>query len=232
MEKEELGDKLKVVKDFIIQDVDSRIKTKEALNHYAYYIMIIIVSIIVIFVPPLLLGAIKGDVGFAFPSTVAGWVLWSLLNGSMSLANIAILSLFKMQAKKNVKDHPKYKEACQILDNVQNKKVLYIPRSPKKMNMQDYIKKVVCILITTLGSSIAITSLMLSFDIYTLISTLLSTVITIVLSWNAMMKDEVYWTNEYLFYAKYVEDNINKANESLQEPVKEESIIEGEEEHA
>lgn len=216
-------------KEFIIQDVDSRIRTKEALNHYAYYIMILIVSVVVILVPPILLGAIHGDVGFAFPTTIAGWVLWCLINGSQSIANIAILALFKMQAKKNCATHPKYIEACEILDSVQNKKLLFVPRSPKKMNTQDYSKKAICILISTLGSSIAVTSLMLSFDVYTLISTLLSTLITVILSWNAMMKDEVYWTEEYLLYAKYMQEQIigSKTEEEIaEEPIEEENLEE------
>lgn len=190
-----------------VKTVDERVATKEKVSHYAYYIMIGMVSVLATFVPPLLLGAVNGDVGLNFPTTVEGWILWAIVNTSTAIANISILILFKLQAKKNCLNHPNYIQACYILDELNNNKVIFIPRSPSKMNRDEYIKKIICILVTTLGSFIAITSLMLSFDIYTLMSTLLSVIITVILSWNAMLNNEQYWTEEYLLYAKWLEQN-------------------------
>lgn len=220
---------LEKIKKVIAPDFDTRLETKQKLSTNAYYIMILLVSVLAIFIPPLLMGSVKGDVSIAFPKTLEGWILWLILNISSAVANICIFVLFKVQAKKNCKKHDNFIKAEEILDRVQNRKQLYIPRSPKKMNMQDYTTKIVFIVLGTVMSFLTVTSLMLSFDVYSLISTLLSTVITIVMSWFTMLNNEEYWTQEYLMYAKYIEEQM--LEESLKTAEKEESIIEGENEN-
>lgn len=223
------------LKGILLNDVDSRVAMKEKVNQYAYYVMIILVAILTVFVPPLLLGAVSGDLILNFPKTASGWIVWSIINLSTSVANVSILIFFKLQAKKNCLNHPNYLEACDILAKIANRNVQYIPRSPARMNSDDYIKKVVSIIVFTLSSFIAITSIVISFDINVLMSTLISMVVTIVISWSCMLANEEYWTNEYLMYAKYMQEKIAeqaKVRESLKEPENEESnIIEGENEN-
>lgn len=214
------------MKKILVVDYDARVKAKEVVNQYAYYLMIAIISILATFIPPLLLGAIGGEISLNFPSTVDGWVLWVMINGSTALANISLLILFKLQAKKNSKGNENYLKACLILEKLNDEKVLHIPRSPEKKNRQDYSKKIVFIVLGTLGSFIAVTSLILNFDIYTLISTLISVTITIVLSWFTMLDDEEYWTNEFLLYAKYKEQQVKELEKSREST---EEVEEGEE---
>lgn len=73
------------------------------------------------------------------------------------------------------------------------------------MNFTDYSKKIICIVIATVTSSVTLTSLILSFDWLTLLSCLVSIIITLCVSWITMLNNEVYWTEEYLLYAELVE---------------------------
>lgn len=218
------------VKDLLVTNVEERVAKKEAMNQYAYYIMIAIIALLATFVPPLIIGGIKGDFGLVFPETVSGWIVWAILQTASITANISILVFFKLQAKKNSLKHPNYIKACEILDRIAKRKRVYIPRSPGKMNTQDYTKKVIFITLFTLASFIAVSSIIITFDILSLISTLLSMMATLVLSWSCMLNNEEYWTREYLMYAEYVEEQM--LEESLKTAEKEESIIEGEKENA
>lgn len=220
------------LKSMFLDDVDSRMHMKEKVNEYAYYIMIVLVAILTVFVPPLLLGAISGDFALNFPSNTAGWIVWVITNISVAIANISILVFFKLQAKKNCKNHPNFIEANERLSKISSKKINFVPRSPAKMNSEEYIHKVATIIVFTLASFVAVTSIVISFDINVLISTLISMITTLVISWSSMLKNEEYWTNEYLMYAKYIEEKI-KAQESLKEHENEESNeLEGEHENA
>lgn len=203
-----------------MMDKSSTILLKESINKYAYYIMILLIALLAVFVPPLCLGAISGDFGFAFPDTPSAWVVWGIINGSSIIANISILVLFKLQAKKNCLEHPNYIKATKILDEVSKVNRVYIPRSPSRMDIDDYVKKVIFIILFTLGSFIAISNLIISFDILTLISTLISMITTLVVSWTSMINNEEYWTKEYLMYAEYMQE------ESLKTAEKEESMKE------
>lgn len=207
-------------------EVDKRLEIKETVDKYAYYIMIILIALLAVFVPPLCLGAISGDFSLAFPTTLSAWIVWGIVNGSSIIANISILVLFKLQAKKNCLEHPNYIKATEMLDELSRIKQLYIPRSPAQMDIEEYVKKVVFIILFTLGSFIAISNLIISFDILTLISTLISMLTTLIVSWTSMLNNEEYWTKEYLNYAVYV--NTKMQEESLKTAEKEESMKEKE----
>lgn len=80
------------------------------------------------------------------------------------------------------------------------------------MNFIDYAKKIICIVIATVTSSVTLTSLILSFDWLTLLSCLVSIIITLCVSWITMLNNEVYWTEEYLLYAEMVEKKTKVAS--------------------
>lgn len=207
-----------------MNSIDKRIELKESINKYAYYIMILLIALLAVFVPPLCLGAISGDFSLAFPTTPGAWVVWGIINGSSIIANISILVLFKLQAKKNCLEHPNYIKATEILDEVSQIQQVYIPRSPGQMDIEEYVKKVIFIILFTLGSFIAISNLIISFDILTLISTLISIITTLIVSWTSMLNNEEYWTKEYLMYANYIKNKT--LEESLKTAEKEESMKE------
>ena len=190
------------VKKILAPDVESRRSVREGINNYAYVAIICIISLISIVVPPLINGCLSGDISLAFPHTVEGWILWVLLNGGMAVCNISLLILFNLQARKNSMKNENYIKANEILNKLAGKKDVFIPRSPAKMRLQVYSKKVIMILLSTLASSVVLTSIVVSFDWLTLLSCILSVLISLCVSWISMLNMEQYWTEEYLIYAQ------------------------------
>lgn len=86
------------------------------------------------------------------------------MNISTAIANISLLVLFKLQAKKNARSNDNFKKANEILNKLAGRKEVFIPRSPARMNTMDYTKKVIAIVVSTFTASITLTSLILSFD--------------------------------------------------------------------
>jgi hypothetical protein len=118
-----------------------------------------------------------------------------------------------MQAKRNVRDNENFKKANDIVRSLIKDKYVYTPRSPSKMNRQEYIKKGVFVVLATLSSFLVISSIIINFDVVTLISTLLSASIALALSWITMLNNEEYWTEEYLLWAQSVKDKFQKEDQ-------------------
>lgn len=205
MENENSNNKFDQLKGLIAPDVESRKATRKVINDYAYYVMIALVSLLVVFIPPLVYGSVTGDLQTAFPQTPLAWVLWGILNASTGIGNVSILVFFKLQAKKNSANHPNYIKANEILSRISGNKETFIPRSPEQMNTKEYTTKVACILLSTVCSFVAIASLVINFSLMNLLSTLVSVIIAVIMSWTTMLKNEEYWTEEYLLYAQMKE---------------------------
>ena len=92
------------------------------------------------------------------------------------------------------------------------------------MNAADYTTKIVFIVLSTLSSFMVISSIIISFDVVTLISTVLSAVVALCFSWVTMLNNEEYWTGEYLLYAEMLKKkmeekpNDNNQRNGLAEP--------------
>lgn len=80
------------------------------------------------------------------------------------------------------------------------------------MNSKEYITKSITIIVTTIASTVAISSLIIGFDFVTFISCCVSTITAIIFGWTTMLKNETYWTDEYLQYALYVTNQEDKNN--------------------
>ena len=206
------------LKDAIAPNVEARKELTKKMNDAAYFIIIGLISLLVVFIPPLFMGCLSSDIGLAFPKNLEGWILWGIMNGSTAIANISILVLFKLQAKKNCRNDPNFKRGNEILNRLAGKKEVFIPRSPAKMDSEDYILKVIAVTVTTLTASITLTSLILSFDWMTLLSCLVSTIVTLCISWVTMINNEIYWTEEYVLYAEMIEkqESLREAKEENQ----------------
>lgn len=214
------------IKKLVTPNVDDRKEIRVKLNDAAYFIIIGLISMLAVFIPPLFMGCLSSDIGLAFPKNTAGWILWCVLNISTAVANICLLVLFKLQAKKNARKDPNFIRANEIMNKLAGQKEVFVPRSPLKMNATDYTRKVVCIVISTFTASITLTSLILSFDWMTLLSCLVSIIVTLCISWVTMINNEIYWTEEYLLYAEMVqkkhEEESAKINEEIQQEPQEE----------
>lgn len=198
------------MKDILSPSVESRKELSRKINDVAYLVMIGLITLVVIFIPPFFTGCLQSDIGMVFPKTMEGWVLWGIMNGSTAIANMSILVLFKLQAKKNCREEPNFKRANEILNRLAGKKEVFIPRSPRKMDATDYGIKILAIAVTTLTASVTLTSLILSFDWMTLLSCLVSTLVTLIISWVTMLNNEVYWKDEYILYAEMIEKQASR----------------------
>ena len=216
------------IERIVAPDVSQRKEIRRKLNDSAYFIMIGLISMLTVFLPPLFMGCLSSDIGLAFPKNLEGWILWSIMNVSTAIANISLLILFKLQAKKNARNDPNFKKANDILNRLSGVREIFVPRSPQQMNARDYTKKVIAIVISTFTASITLTSLILSFSWMTLLSCLVSIIITLCVSWITMINNEEYWCEEYLLYAELMEKKrqeelakLEQANESVEQPAPE-----------
>lgn len=216
------------LKKLIAPDVEARKEIRKTINDSAYFIIIGLISLLAVFIPPLFMGCLSSDIGLAFPKSLEGWILYGIMNASTAIANISLLVLFKLQAKKNARKDPNYIRANEILNKLAGTKEIWVPRSPAKMNAGDYTRKVIAIVVSTFTASITLTSLILSFDWMTLLSCLVSIIITLCISWITMINNEIYWTEEYILYAEMLEKKqeekakLDMETKTEQEPIKEE----------
>ena len=204
---------------FLAPDHETRHKRMQIFKDISLYLVIGLISIIIVFIVPLLSGCLKGDIGMNFPDTLEGWILyWSIQAGTVA-GNISLFILFKLQAKTNCKDHLNYIEANKILSKHRNEKE-FIPRSPQQMNAKEYISKIIFIVVFSVMSFITISSLVIAFDFVTFLSCSISTIVALIMGWITMLKNEEYWTNEYLAYAKWFDEQKSKNVEQPQEEEK------------
>lgn len=214
---------LKKLKNVVAPTIESRRKRVDAFKSFAYYMVIGIVLLIVTVIVPFLSGGITAnDFGYYLPKSVEGWVVfWAIRVGTV-VGNITVYGLFKAQAKTNIQHDPNYIKAVELL-NKMNGKDGFIPISPKQKAVKDWTTKGIFMFITTLAESIVIGTLIVNFDIVTFISSLVSSVTAVLFGIVQMIKDEVYWTEEYLLYAEYItqKERESTAEQEVKEEVQE-----------
>ena len=172
-------------------------KVKEALRNNLYYVIIGVLSLVVLIVFPFLRSDFEA--GWNFPTTSAGWFLFWFEKITVTGINLTIFTAFKKQGKLNIVEHPKYKEAQELMNKVKCKQ--YKPLSPAQYQARSYGKKGTTLILTTVFSLIAITRMILKFDYLALISYGVTILLGIIFGIFAMKSDEVYWTSDYYFYA-------------------------------
>lgn len=205
------------LKKWIAPDVETRTNRLNTFKQYAFYGIIAVILIIVLFIVPVLAGGINAkDFGYYLPKSVRGWIVFWAIRGGTVAGNMCVYGLFKAQAKVNAKDHPNYKAANELIAK-QNGSKGFIPRSPEQKAVKDWTTKGIVVLFTTAAESIVIGALLLNWDLMTFLSCITSSVTAVLFGVVAMIKDEVYWTEEYLLYAEY----ITKKHQAPKEPVKE-----------
>lgn len=190
---------------------------KDKLRQNLYYIIIVILSLAVLIVMPFLRSDLSA--GLLFPTTPAGWFLFWFEKCSITAINLTIFTAFKKQAVINIKDNPQYIKAREILNKIKAKK--YTPMSPAKYQAKSYGKKGTTLVISTMASLVAITNMLLRFDYLALISYCITILMAIIFGIFAMKNDEIYWTDEYYYWAlKQLEDA-----KSLDELIEEDSEL-------
>ena len=174
---------------------------REKITNNVYYIVVLILSILSLTFLPLL-GSSVG-MSLNIPTTLAGWIVYVATKLIICCLNMLIFHSFIKQAKLNIKDDKNFKEAEQILEI--NKEKGYIPRSPKKFLSHQYGKKGTTVFITSLLSVFALGQALLSFDFASFLSYLLTIIVGCIFGFLTMKNNELYWTTEFLDYAKKIQ---------------------------
>lgn len=179
-------------------------------KRYLYYIIIGLVSIIfTCFLP--MVGS-EGQIVSHFPTSGIGWIVWIITKLSTAVLNMVIFYCFMEQAVLNVKDDPKYIEAKSILDKCQSAKKKN-PRSPKLWKKQEYSKKGTIVFVSTAFALVGLENMILSWKLETFLSYIFTIFLGVIFGILQMKKAEIYWTEEYNDYAKYVYEKEYEADE-------------------
>lgn len=182
---------------------------KEKCANNAYYIVIFVLSLLALTFLPLL----GSTVGLALniPTTPAGWIVYVVTKLIVCVLNMMIFHSFVKQAKVNIKDDKNFKEAEEIL--VVHKPKGYVPRSPHRFLGFIYGKKGTTVFFSSMLSVIALGQAILTFDFASFISYLLTIIMGCVFGFLTMKQNELYWTSEYLDYAKKIlKENTEREN--------------------
>lgn len=196
------------LRDAVGPDFETRSEFFDQVKNIAYYIMIGLVSLLMMFVVPLFAGSLAGDYKLFFPETTEAWIIYIIMRSANCVGNIAMFVFFKLQAKTNVQKDPNYQEAARLMATLKGRKAAK-PRSPGRMNFQDYSFKAVSLVLMTLASTVTITALVIAWDLVSFISMVVAVLVGILFGWTTMIQNEEYWTHEYLLYAKEVTNGNN-----------------------
>ena len=202
------------MRNLIAPTRDVRKQRLETFKTYVYYGVIGVILLLTTVLIPFLAGGIT-EQGFDYyiPKSTSGWIIfWAIRIGTV-LGNIAVYGLFKAQAKTNIRYDENYLKACELLNKLNGEKG-FIPMSPKKKSLKDWTTKGIFMVITTAAESIVIGTLIINFDFITFLSCISSSITAIVFGVVQMVKDEVYYTDEYLLYAEYITKEIKTCNQN------------------
>lgn len=170
---------------------------RDQLNQHIYYVLIFLLSAIALFVAPLF-GSNLG-LTLAFPQTKAAWVVYITVKLFVAMINVLLFHCFVRQAKLNIKDDPRFKEAQRIMGKL--RQTVQHARSPHTYFGQLYRRKGSTIFATTLLSAVVLTNAILTWDITSLITYATTVVMGLIFGILKMKDVEVYWTEEYYVFA-------------------------------
>lgn len=177
------------------------------LRQWQYYIIIGIVSSISLFFLPML-GSSVG-LSWDLPTTPAGWAVYISTKILVAIINILIFHCFIQQAKINVKNDRRYKEAKEILDEVKPESTERF-RSPQEYFKGVYSTKGLTIFVTSILGAVGLTQAVLTFDLIEMLTYAFTVLMGVIFGVLQMNQTEVFWTEEYLGYAKQTSDELKK----------------------
>ena len=183
-----------------------------------YYIIIAVISFITVAFLPMV-GSTVG-LQWNLPDTTVGWIVWAVTRLVISIINVLLFYSFMEQAKLNVKDNERYKEANEIL--LKSKKKEHEPKSPSKWQAEQYGKKATKIFLGSAMSVVAFGQAILSYDWVSMLSYIFTLAMGLIFGVMQMKKAETYWTTEYYAYAlkKQESELEEKQEECLQSETK------------
>ena len=180
---------------------------KDFYDKYINYFLIGVVSFIaLIFLP--FIGSEAG-LKISIPDTTAGWIVFILTKIIVAVINVLIFHCFVQQAEVRVKDNEKYKEACEILDRIKLKEIVYL--SPQEFYRKEYGKKGVTIAITSVLSAFGLAQAVLTWDGLTFLTYLFTIILGLIFGILEMAKVEGYLTTDLWHYALRAQEAQNLA---------------------
>ena len=183
-----------------------------------YYIIIAIISFITVAFLPMV-GSTVG-LQWNLPNTTVGWIVWAVTRLVISIINVLLFYSFMEQAKLNVKDNERYKEANEIL--LKSKIKEHEPKSPSKWQAEQYGRKATKIFLGSAMSVVAFGQAILSYDWVSMLAYIFTLAMGLIFGVMQMKKAEIYWTTEYYAYAlkKQESELEEKQEECLQSETK------------
>lgn len=179
-------------------------------SKYTYYALVALLSIVTVTFLPML-GSTAG-VDVKFPTTGMEWAVWAITKGMVSGINIMLFHCFHQQGKVKAKDNPRYREAWE--KDFGNPHKTYMARSPRQWNAQQYGKKGVTVIVTSLLSGFVLTQAVLTYDWVALISYIITLTIGIVFGIMQMFANYNYWVEEYPTWVNQtIEKDLNNGND-------------------
>lgn len=151
------------------------------------------------------------------PDTTLGWIIYIVKNLFIAGVNVIVFHCFVQQAKINIRDNDKYKQAKEILEQLDTDAHLAVPRSPKQYLGRVYGTKATFIALASVLATISLTEALLVFDVVALISYGITLVFGFITGLLQMAQTEVYWTEEFFDYATKVKRDMEMAKEKLAE---------------
>ena len=199
-----------------VMDEISTVKIKARQN--IYYIIIGIISFITVAFLPMV-GSTVG-LQWKLPDTTVGWIVWAVTRLVISTINVLLFYSFMEQAKLNVKDNERYKQANEIL--LKSKIKEHEPKSPSKWQAEQYGRKATKIFLGSAMSVVAFGQAILSYDWVSMLAYIFTLAMGLIFGVMQMKKAEIYWTTEYYAYAlkKQESELEEKQEECLQSETK------------
>lgn len=184
---------------------EQRKRQNQIIRDYANYGIIVLISLVSVIFLPMLTSDITGT--FEWPETALGWTIWIATKICVAIINIIIFYCFTNQAKINVRDNERYKEANEKL-NALNKQSEYTPRSPKTYQRKQWTTKGITIIITSIASAFVLGESLMRFEKETFFSYLFTIFICVIFSYISMRNNEDYWVSEF---PEYVDNLVKEA---------------------
>lgn len=184
-------------------------------KQYIYYALIGILSFLALAFLPLI-GGSSTNIGWDFPTSAAGWVVWVASRIAVSVLNVLIFHCFVRQGDLNTKNDENRKKAEAMLHRLDKKKNK-APLSPHQFFAREYGKKIPSVFLMSILSLIAFGPMLLVFDVAVFLAYLFTVTMAIIFGILEMKKVESYYTIDLLRYAEYVEE-MEGGNEKVSPP--------------
>ena len=171
----------------------------DKINRNYYYIMVAVVSVLALFVLPLL-GSASG-LSLNLPNTTAGWIVFGTTRIAVAALNLLIFHCFVQQGRINILHDDRYLAAREkglslsldVIKEADEKPA----RSPRQYYREIYGKKSIMVFASSILSVVALSQAVLTFDWVSMITYFLTILCGIIFGILQMKDTENFWTVEY-----------------------------------